>query len=79
MSRRKRRSKTARTETAHAAPVTPVTAKAVDEEPEQSPTRLLLLLWGIPLVIVAVALRRLTLAANKLWTKRYIQSTIPTR
>lgn len=29
------------------------------------------------LVIVAVALRRLTLAANKLWTKRYIQSTIP--
>ena len=30
------------------------------------------------LVIAAVALRRLTLAANKLWTKRYIQSTIPT-
>lgn len=30
------------------------------------------------LVIVAVALRRLALAANKLWTKRYIQSTIPT-
>ena len=30
------------------------------------------------LVIVAVALRRLTLAANKLWTRRYIQSTIPT-
>ncbi|MBI2741324.1 MAG: sulfoxide reductase heme-binding subunit YedZ [Rhodospirillales bacterium] len=30
------------------------------------------------LVISAVALRRLTLAANKLWTKRYIQSTIPT-
>ncbi|MPZ32797.1 MAG: sulfoxide reductase heme-binding subunit YedZ [Rhodospirillales bacterium] len=30
------------------------------------------------LVMVAVALRRLTLAANKLWTKRYIQSTIPT-
>lgn len=30
------------------------------------------------IVIVAVALRRLTLAANKLWTKRYIQSTIPT-
>ena len=29
------------------------------------------------LVIAAVALRRLTLAANKLWTKRYIQSTIP--
>jgi sulfoxide reductase heme-binding subunit YedZ len=30
------------------------------------------------LVIAAVALRRLALAANKLWTKRYIQSTIPT-
>jgi sulfoxide reductase heme-binding subunit YedZ len=29
------------------------------------------------LVIIAVALRRLTLAANKVWTKRYIQSTIP--
>jgi methionine sulfoxide reductase heme-binding subunit len=29
------------------------------------------------LVIAGVALRRLTLAANKLWTKRYIQSTIP--
>lgn len=29
------------------------------------------------LVIAAVALRRLTLAANKLWTKRYVQSTIP--
>jgi len=30
------------------------------------------------LVVLAVALRRLTLAANKLWTRRYIQSTIPT-
>jgi methionine sulfoxide reductase heme-binding subunit len=30
------------------------------------------------LAIAAVALRRLALAANKLWTKRYIQSTIPT-
>jgi sulfoxide reductase heme-binding subunit YedZ len=30
------------------------------------------------LVIAAVALRRLALMANKLWTKRYIQSTIPT-
>jgi sulfoxide reductase heme-binding subunit YedZ len=28
------------------------------------------------LVIAAVALRRLTLAANKLWTKRYVRSTI---
>ena len=33
---------------------------------------------GSLLVIAAVGLRRLTLAANKLWTKRYIQSTIPT-
>jgi len=30
------------------------------------------------LVIASVALRRFTLAANKLWTKRYVQSTIPT-
>jgi methionine sulfoxide reductase heme-binding subunit len=30
------------------------------------------------LAIAAVGLRRLALAANKLWTKRYIQSTIPT-
>jgi sulfoxide reductase heme-binding subunit YedZ len=30
------------------------------------------------LVIAAVGLRRLALATNKLWTKRYIQSTIPT-
>ena len=30
------------------------------------------------LMIAAVALRRLALTANKLWTKRYIQSTIPT-
>lgn len=30
------------------------------------------------LVIAAVGLRRLALTANKLWTKRYIQSTIPT-
>lgn len=29
------------------------------------------------LVAAAVALRRLAVAANKLWTKRYIQSTIP--
>jgi sulfoxide reductase heme-binding subunit YedZ len=30
------------------------------------------------LMIAAVGLRRLTLAANRVWTKRYIQSTIPT-
>jgi sulfoxide reductase heme-binding subunit YedZ len=30
------------------------------------------------LVMAAVALRRLALAANKLWTKRYVQSTIST-
>lgn len=29
------------------------------------------------LVMLAVALRRLALAANKLWTKRYVQTTIP--
>jgi sulfoxide reductase heme-binding subunit YedZ len=29
------------------------------------------------LVMLAVALRRLSLAANKLWTRRYMQSTIP--
>ena len=30
------------------------------------------------LVILAVSLRRLTVSANKVWTKRYVQSTIPT-
>ena len=29
------------------------------------------------LVMLAVALRRLALAANRLWTRRYMQSTIP--
>jgi sulfoxide reductase heme-binding subunit YedZ len=29
------------------------------------------------LVMATVALRRLALAANKLWTRRYVQSTIP--
>jgi sulfoxide reductase heme-binding subunit YedZ len=29
------------------------------------------------LVMLLVALRRLSLAANKLWTRRYMQSTIP--
>ena len=29
------------------------------------------------LVVLAVTIRRLTLAANKLWTKRYVQTTIP--
>lgn len=29
------------------------------------------------LVMLLVALRRLTLAANKFWTRRYVESTIP--
>jgi methionine sulfoxide reductase heme-binding subunit len=29
------------------------------------------------LVMLLVAVRRLTLAANKFWTRRYVESTIP--
>lgn len=45
-------------------------------DPELAPRPAHKVLIASLLVIVAVALRRLTLAANKLWTKRYVQSTI---
>lgn len=45
-------------------------------DPELAPRPAHKVLIAALLVIVAVALRRLTLAANKLWTKRYVQSTI---
>ncbi|MFO1160895.1 MAG: ferric reductase-like transmembrane domain-containing protein [Reyranellaceae bacterium] len=45
-------------------------------DPELAPRPAHKVLFASLLVIVAVALRRLTLAANKLWTKRYVQSSI---
>jgi sulfoxide reductase heme-binding subunit YedZ len=45
-------------------------------DPELAPRPAHKVLIAALLVIVAVALRRLALAANKLWTKRYVQSTI---
>lgn len=45
-------------------------------DPELAPRPAHKVLIAALLVIVAVAVRRLTLAANKLWTKRYVQSTI---
>jgi methionine sulfoxide reductase heme-binding subunit len=45
-------------------------------DPELAPRPAHKVLIASLLVIVAVALRRLTLAANKLWTKRYVQSSI---
>lgn len=45
-------------------------------DPELAPRPAHKALIASLLVIAAVALRRLTLAANKLWTKRYVQSSI---
>jgi sulfoxide reductase heme-binding subunit YedZ len=45
-------------------------------DPELAPRPAHKVLIASLLVIVAVALRRLTLAANKFWTKRYVQSSI---
>jgi sulfoxide reductase heme-binding subunit YedZ len=46
-------------------------------DPELAPRPAHKVLIASLLVMLAVALRRLALAANRLWTKRYIQSTIP--
>jgi sulfoxide reductase heme-binding subunit YedZ len=45
-------------------------------DPELAPRPAHKVLIASLLVMLAVALRRLALAANRLWTKRYIQSTI---
>jgi len=56
----------------------PVVALLANLDPELAIRPAQKVLIASLLVIAAVALRRLTLAANKLWTKRYVQSTIPT-
>ena len=56
----------------------PVVALLANLDPELAFRPAQKVLIASLLVIAAVALRRLTLAANKLWTKRYVQSTIPT-
>ena len=55
----------------------PVVALLANIDPELAFRPAQKVLIASLLVIAAVALRRLTLAANKLWTKRYVQSTIP--
>jgi sulfoxide reductase heme-binding subunit YedZ len=57
--------------------VDPLRVLEANLDPELAPRPALKVLIASLLVILAVALRRLTLAANKFWTKRYIQSTIP--
>ena len=59
--------------------VDPLRILAANIDPELALRPAHKVLIASTLVILAVALRRLTLAANKLWTKRYIQSTIPSR
>ncbi len=55
----------------------PMLALAANIDPDLFPRPAHKVLIASILVILAVAIRRLTLAANKLWTKRYVQSTIP--
>jgi sulfoxide reductase heme-binding subunit YedZ len=59
--------------------VDPLRILAANIDPELALRPAHKVLIASTLVILAVALRRLTLAANKLWTKRYIQSTISSR
>lgn len=56
--------------------VDPVRVLLANLDPELAPRPALKVLIASLLVMLAVALRRLTLAANKLWTKRYVPSTI---
>jgi sulfoxide reductase heme-binding subunit YedZ len=56
--------------------VDPVRVLAANIDPELAFRPAQKALIASLLVMAAVALRRLTLAANKLWTKRYTQSTI---
>ena len=58
--------------------IDPVRVLAANLDPELAPRPAHKVLIASLLAILLVALRRLALAANKLWTKRYIQSTIPT-
>ncbi|MGE0580074.1 MAG: sulfite oxidase heme-binding subunit YedZ [Reyranella sp.] len=56
--------------------IDPLRALEAYLDPELAPRPAQKVLIASLLVIAAVALRRLALAANKLWTKRYVQSTI---
>jgi methionine sulfoxide reductase heme-binding subunit len=57
--------------------VDPVRIVTANLDPDLAPRPAHKVLIASLLVMLAVALRRLALAANRLWTKRYIQSTIP--
>jgi sulfoxide reductase heme-binding subunit YedZ len=57
--------------------IDPLRAVMVNLDPNLAPRPAHKVLIAALLVMLAVALRRLALAANRLWTKRYIQSTIP--
>mgnify|MGYP006293018831 CR=1 FL=1 len=57
--------------------IDPWRALAANLDPDLAPRPAHKVLLASLLVMAAVGLRRLVLAANRLWTKRYIQSTIP--
>ena len=56
----------------------PWRALSANIDPDLFPRPAQKVLLASLLVMAAVGLRRLALAANRLWTKRYIESTIPT-
>ncbi len=56
--------------------IDPIRVLAANLDPELAPRPALKVLIASLLVMLLVALRRLALAANRLWTRRYIQSTI---
>jgi sulfoxide reductase heme-binding subunit YedZ len=57
--------------------IDPLRVLAANLDPELAPRPALKVLIASLLVMLLVGLRRLAFAANRLWTKRYIQSTIP--
>jgi methionine sulfoxide reductase heme-binding subunit len=58
--------------------VDPVRILSANIDPDLAPRPALKVLMASIAAIVLVALRRLPAAAKRLWTKRYIQTTIPT-
>jgi sulfoxide reductase heme-binding subunit YedZ len=57
--------------------IDPVRVLMANLDPELAPRPAHKVLIASLLVMLLVGLRRLALAANRLWTKRYMQSTIP--
>jgi sulfoxide reductase heme-binding subunit YedZ len=55
----------------------PTVALLANIDPDLIPRPAHKVLIASILLMLAVAIRRLTVAANKVWTKRYVQSTIP--